>query len=91
MVKFSGRLIGGPHHGEPFEIPLNVDALSIINSESRYLTFGIVSGPTNEQRMYCVHVSLTSNEQLTDQAMSLIEKDSLWDWGAPYGTDDTPQ
>lgn len=90
MTEYTCRLIGGPHHGEPFEIPFRANALSIINSESRYLTFGIAGGPTNEPRMYCVHVSLTSNEQLTEQAMSLIEKDNLWDWGAPYETEDTP-
>lgn len=89
MTKCTCRFIGGPHHGEPVEIPFNADAIGIINSESRYLTFGIVHGPTNEPRMYCVHVSLTSNEELTDQAVSLIAKDNLWDWGAPYGTEDT--
>lgn len=79
MSNISGRLIGGAHHGEPFEVPLSAENMAVINSGSRYT--GVMTVPPGGAEPYTYLVSTDLIE--SGQYLDFIRANNLWDWGAP--------
>lgn len=83
MQPTTGRLIGGNHHGERFQLPLSGEHLAFIETGDRYSAFIMAAPDDIEARSYLISKELLDEQgRITDKAITYIADNDLWSWGA---------